>query len=255
MMRVRSEASLAAVRSRAPRGAAGLAVTAVFFAACSSKPIGEPAANDAAAPSGGSGSVIPSGGSAPTAGSASGPVYQKQDYPPGPYGVGVHATLENFSFLGWHDPKSANYDVNKLERVQLSEYYNPDGRSNLKLIWINASAVWCSVCRAEMSDIKNNQVHAVFGPKGVQLLVTLFEDNDSGPAKPVDLANWGSVSQHAIDYPLALDPGFKLGAFFTSDATPLNMLVDAKTMKVLDATMGYSSDYWQRVDRLLAKLP
>ena len=48
--------------------------------------------------------------------------------------------------------------------------------------------------------------------------------------------------------------GRKLGAFFTSDATPLNMLVDAKTMKVIDATMGYSLDYWQRVDRLLAKL-
>ena len=27
------------------------------------------------------------------------------------------------------------------------------------------------------------------------------------------------------------------------------------TMQVVDATMGYSADYWQRVDRLLAKLP
>jgi len=139
--------------------------------------------------------------------------------------------------------------------VQLSEYYNPDGRSNLKLIWINASAVWCSVCRAEMADIKNNGVHAAFAPKGVQLIVTLFEDNKSGPAKPLDLHNWGSLPAHSIDFPLLLDPGFKLGAFFTSDATPLNMLVDAKTMKVIDATMGYSSDYWQRVDKLVAKLP
>jgi hypothetical protein len=260
MMPVRSKASQAAVGPRPLRGVLWLAATSVLFAACSSKPIDEPAANDAAAPSGGGGGAVPSaGGSAAVAGSGTtavaGPIYQKQDYPPGPYGVGVHATLENFSFLGWHDPKSANYDVSKLEHVQLSEYYNPDGRSNVKLIWINASAVWCSVCRAEMGDINTNQVHAVFGPKGVQLLVTLFEDNDSGPATPGDLANWGRAPQHAIDYPLALDPGFKLGAFFTSDATPLNMLVDAKTMKVLDATMGYSSDYWDRVDRLLAKLP
>ena len=58
---------------------------------------------------------------------------------------------------------------------------------------------------------------------------------------------------HSIDFPLLLDPGFKLGAFFTSDATPLNLLVDARTMRVIDATMGYSADYWQRLDRLLAK--
>src|SRR6185369_8743290 len=122
-------------------------------------------------------------------------------------------------------------------------------------IWINASAVWCSVCRAEMRDIKNNGVHAAFAAKGVQLLVTLFEDNKSGPAKPLDLHNWGSLPDHAIDFPLVLDPGFKLGAFFTSDATPLNMLVDARTMRVIDATMGYSTDYWQSVDQLLTKLP
>ena len=206
---------------------------------------------------GGSGAVTP-GGSA-TAGTTSAPVgglptYQKLDYPAGPYGTGVHGTLENFAFLGWHDPVAANYDASKLEQVRLSEYYNPDGRSNVKLIWINASAVWCSVCRAEMADIKSNGVHASFGPRGVQMIVTLFEDNKSGPAKPSDLHNWGSLPDHSIDFPLLLDPGFKLGAFFTSDATPLNMLVDAKTMKVLDATMGYSSDYWQRVDKLLAKL-
>ncbi len=138
--------------------------------------------------------------------------------------------------------------------MQLSEFYDPAGTKGIKLIWINASAVWCSVCRAEMRDIKNNGVHAAFGPKGVQLIVTLFEDNKSGPARPLDLHNWGSAAEHSIDFPLLLDPGFKLGAFFTSDATPLNMLVDARTMRVLDATMGYSSDYWDGVDKLLAKL-
>jgi hypothetical protein len=83
------------------------------------------------------------------------------------------------------------------------------------------------------------------------MIVTLFEDNKSGPARPLDLHNWGAPTGFGIDFPLLLDPGFKLGAFFSSDATPLNMLVDARTMKVIDATMGYSQDYWQRVDKLL----
>jgi hypothetical protein len=257
MMRVRSKVNLARLGTRA----AWLVASTALLAACSSAAVDDPNATDAPATAGstgtGDGTVIPVGSG--TAGSGSAPVsnaptYQKQDYPAGPYGTGVHATLENFAFLGWHDPVAANYDASKLEQVSLSEYYNPDGRSDVKLIWINASAVWCSVCRAEMTDIKNNGVHASFGPRGVQMIVTLFEDNKSGPAKPSDLHNWGSLPDHSIDFPLLLDPGFKLGEFFTSDATPLNMLVDAKTMKVIDATMGYSADYWQRVDRLLAKL-
>jgi AhpC/TSA family len=260
MMRIRSKAS----QARPGAKTAWLVATLAVSAACSSAPIEDPeadAASGGSTASAGAPSVIPGTGAgagtsttAPTP-TAAGPTYEKVDYPAGPYGVGVHATLENFAFLGWHDPVAANYDQTKLETVHLSEYYNPDGRSNVKLIWINASAVWCSVCRAEMADIKNNGVHAAFAPKGVQLIVTLFEDNKYGPAKPLDLHNWGSTAAHAIDFPLLLDPGFKLGAFFTSDATPLNMLVDAKTMKVIDATMGYSSDYWQRVDKLVAKLP
>ena len=239
-----------------------LAAAGVFLAACSSAPIDDPnavspsaTAGSATAPSGDGSTPSASGGSSstPSAPTATGPNYEKQDYPAGPYGTGVHATLEDFAFLGWRDPVAANYDVNKFEQVRLSEFYNPDGRSDVKLIWINASAVWCSVCRAEMTDLRNNQIHATFGPKGVQMIVTLFEDNNSGPSRPLDLHNWGSSDKgFSIDFPLLLDPGFKLGAFFTSDATPLNMLVDARTMKVIDATMGYSQDYWQRVDQLLS---
>lgn len=220
-------------------------MAAVLFAACSSAPIGDEGTQPA--PTAGA-----SGGGAVA--SPSNVDYQRRDYPEGPYGTGEGSTLENFAFLGWRDPVGSGYDETKLEQVQLSEFYDPTGSKGIKLIWINASAVWCSVCRAEMRDIKDNGVRATFAPKGVQLIVTLFEDNKSGPARPLDLHNWGSAEAHSIDFPLLLDPGFKLGAFFTSDATPLNMLVDARTMRVLDETMGYSSDYWDGVDKLLAKL-
>src|SRR6187402_552770 len=188
MMRVRSKAS----PPRLGPPTAWLFAGTVVLVACSSAAIDDPNATDAPATagsgSGGSAVATPSA----TAGSTSAPLgsaptYRKQDYPPGPYGTGLHATLEDFAFLGWHDPVAANYDVSKLEQVRLSEYYNPDGRSDVKLIWINASAVWCSVCRAEMTDIKDNGIHASFGPRGVQLIGTLFEDNKSGPAKPSDL--------------------------------------------------------------------
>lgn len=242
--------------AEAPQGVTKLimvAACAVLLGACSSSAI-DPASEDAA--SGNAGGSAAAGGSA-SGGSASLPSagidYRKQDYPAGPYGTGIGATLENYAFLGWRDPLGAAYDLSRLEPVYLADFYNPDQRSDIRYLWINASAVWCGVCRAEMADIKNNGVNAAFAPKGVQLIGTLFEDNSSGPATPMDLKRWGETPTHAIDFPLLLDPGFKLGAFFTSDATPLNLLVDARTMRIVDATMGYSPDYWQRLDKLLAK--
>src|SRR5205809_7979428 len=109
MMRVRSKAS------RAHTGAktAWLAATLVCSAACSSAPITEPDAAAAGSPAaGGSAAGGSSSGSGATASAGTsttapidaGPSYEKIDYPAGPYGVGVHATLENFAFLGWHDP-------------------------------------------------------------------------------------------------------------------------------------------------------
>lgn len=231
----------------------GLAACGVLIVACSSSAIGSAEGDQPSANTGGSHAA----GAAASAGTAATkvtePDYRKQDYPPGPYGTGDGATLENFAFLGWRDPVAAAYDIARLEPVYLADFYNPDGRTNTRYLWINASAVWCSVCRAEMEDIRNNGIHATFGAKGVQLIVTLFEDNDSGPATPLDLQRWGQTPKHSIEFPLLLDPGFKLGAFFTSDATPLNLLVDATTMRVVDASMGYSADYWERVDKLLAQ--
>jgi AhpC/TSA family len=249
MMRVFSPAKVAPLSA----SLTSLAAAAVLFAGCSSAPIDEePVGNEAEAGASSGPTPPPSPSGAPVTPEGD---YKKRSYPAGPYGSGLGATLADHSFLGWHDPLAAGYDETKLEEVSLSEFYDPDGSKGIKLLWINASAVWCSVCRTEMKDIKNNGVRAEFEPKGVKMLVTLFEDSRSGPAKPLDLHNWGSAPAHSIDYPLVLDPGFKLGAFFTSDATPLNMLVDARTMKIVKATVGYSADYWKQVDALLDTLP
>ncbi|HEY2410346.1 MAG TPA: hypothetical protein VGI10_30280 [Polyangiaceae bacterium] len=220
--------------------------------ACSSTPLIEPQgapATFAGAGGAASGNGASQGGSG---GSAPGSTWAA--YPAGPYGTVVGATIENLSFLGWHDPVAAGYDPNAFELLQLSDFYDPDGASGVKLLAINVSAVWCAVCRAEYQDFKDNDVYETYRQKGVQMLGTLFEDNNYYPARPSDLVLWGSVSSHQVAFPLVLDPSFKMGAYFTSDATPLNMLVDTRSMKIVQATMGYSADYWTGVDTLLSKL-
>jgi hypothetical protein len=184
------------------------------------------------------------------------PLAPASAYPSGPYGRGLGAVIEDLAFLGWRDPVAASYDPALLEIVRLSDFHDPTG-TRTKLIVLNASAVWCTVCQFEMQDIRQRNHHQGYLARGAQIVGTLFEDGRGGPATPQDLELWGSRPTHEIGFPLLLDPGFKLSVYFTSDATPLNLIIDATTMRILQVMMGYSSSpsagLWALVDRELER--
>jgi len=220
---------------------------------CSSEPLNGAGAGGSPAAGGAS-----SGGSATAAGGQTTalPALSRPDYPSGPYGHGVGAVVPNLSFLGWRDPAAANYDSSKLEIISLSDFYNPNGTPDApRIIAINASAVWCTVCQAEYRQFRTSQTYETYRPKGVEMLGVLFQDKNSDPAQPPDLTRWGQGFD--VKFPFVLDPGFKIGQFFSSDATPLNLLVDTRDMRVLKITMGYDASnpgaYWKAIDNWLAQ--
>jgi hypothetical protein len=177
------------------------------------------------------------------------------DYPRGPYGRGEGAVIDNVEFMGWPDPVAVGYAVEALERVRLSDFYDPTG-TDTKLLVINASALWCVVCQSELRQMKQENLYALYRERGVEFLGTLFEDNDGAPAQPVDLKTWGASRVRAIAFPLVLDPSLRMGVYFTSDATPLNLLVDTTTMRIVYVSMGYDGSetgFWSVVDRELVK--
>ena len=161
-------------------------------------------------------------------------------YPAGPYGHGLGAVIDNLEFMGWRDPVASNYDVTALEHIRLGDFYDPNG-TQTELIVLNASAVWCTVCQAEMRDMHKSGTYDAFRQRKAQVFGTLFQDGAGDPAKPSDLSLWGSSQARAIGFPLVLDPALKMGPYFTSDATPLNLVIDARTMKIIDVMMGYDS--------------
>lgn len=177
-------------------------------------------------------------------------------YPSGPYGRTKGATIQNLRFLGWRNAAAAGYDPTRLEVISLSDFYNPDGSKDVRLLALNASAVWCTVCRAEYRHLERDGIHAKYRPKGVEILGVLFEDADFNPARPSDLVVWGGPEAFDTPFPLVIDPAFKTGGYFSSDATPMNMLIDTRTMEILDITMGYDSArpgvYWAAIDKWLS---
>jgi hypothetical protein len=231
----------------------------VLTVGCSSEAV-TGSSSGGAAPSD-TGSPAPSGTGTPVPTSTSsapvvpGDFAPVKAYPAGPYGYGLGAVIDNLEFLGWRDPVAANYDVSALERIRLGDFYDPDGQST-EVIVLNASAVWCTVCQAELRDMHKNGTYDAFRQRKAQVFGTLFQDGSGGPAKPSDLSLWGSSSVRAIAFPLVLDPALKMGPYFTSDATPLNLVIDARTMKIIDVMMGYDSSpgtgLWGIVDQELA---
>jgi hypothetical protein len=240
-------------------------VTVAFALACSSEalvtapettaaPAAAPTGNPTAAPTAtGAPTAAPTGTAPPTAGPSPEGFEPLVNYPPGPYGRGQGAIIENIEFMGWRDPVAAGYAPEALERVRLSDFYDPTATHN-KLLVINASALWCVVCQSELRQIKNENLYARYRGVGVEFLGTVFEDDEGLPAQPGDLRTWGVSRVREIAFPLVLDPSLRLGVYFTSDATPLNMLIDTQTMRIVFLAMGYDGSdtgFWSVVNREL----
>ena len=178
-------------------------------------------------------------------------------YPAGPYGSAEGATVENFLFTqGWMDPEAAGYDPAKLAPIQLSDFYDPDGTKGIEILLINTAAVWCSACKAEhggSGSTKNLNDHFnELSPKGFRILSLLFQDAQSQPPTADHLVAW--TTSFETHFPMALDPEFQMGRYASAETAPLNMVVDARTMKILKKYIGdKSAVIWPYIENELDK--
>ncbi len=178
------------------------------------------------------------------------PGYQPVAYPEGPYGVLAGSRIANLSWLGLRDPVEAGFDMKRAEPISLSDFYNPDGDGNVELILFNAVALWCSACQLEYREIDSTGLYEEYGPRGLEIVGVLFEDLDSREPKYEDMTTWTEAFN--VDFPFVMDPGFTTGAYFDKSATPMNMVIDARTMEILVSYTGYSADIFDKIDRELS---
>lgn len=171
------------------------------------------------------------------------------DYPPGPYGTEEGDTLANACFKGFRDPAREPHRESSLETVAFSDYYDPAGSRGVRAILINTAAVWCSACRTEHEGLsaKNDQD----SPNGLRIVSTLFQDVKRNPATITDLSTW--VETFSSDYTMVLDPDYQLGAYASAETAPLNLVVDARTMKIEKKLLGdQPTILWPFIDATLA---
>lgn len=162
---------------------------------------------------------------------------ESHDYPTPPFGTSVGAVIKDHRFL---NPEDGSV-------VRLSEYYQHEDK---KLLLLNASAGWCSACRAESKALK--KVYEEYKDKGFDILFTLFEDNSGGPVSTDFWFGWMNDIQP--NYLTVLDTNFELGLYFNVEATPMNMLLDLETMEIIWLETGFAEDVLKgKLDTLLGQ--
>jgi hypothetical protein len=84
------------------------------------------------------------------------------------------------------------------------------------------------------------------------ILSALFQDREGQPANVSDLALW--VETFRTPFPMALDPDYQLGAYAPAASAPLNLLLDARTMRIIEKFTGdQSTVLWRLVEDELSR--
>ena len=170
------------------------------------------------------------------------------DYPDGPYGSERGGIAEDTCFRGWARPNAVGHDTASLENLSFAAFFDPAG-DRYELILVNSAALWCSACQVEHRELPDH--YRELAPRGLVILSALFQNRNGKPASVADLALW--VETFETPFPMALDPDYQLGDYASADSAPLNLLIDARTMRIIEKFTGdQSTVLWPLVEAELA---
>jgi len=170
-------------------------------------------------------------------------------YPEGPYGTDVGQVVQNVCLEGWLAPDRVSHVEDTLEPIALSDFFDPDGSRGIELLLVNTAAVWCSACRIEHQDLPARSRE--LGPRGLRIVGALFQDQQQNPASVEDLSRW--VETFESNFPMSLDPSYAFGLFASAETAPLNLLIDPKSMTILQKYIGdQGAVMWPYIEARLA---
>jgi hypothetical protein len=155
-------------------------------------------------------------------------------YPNGPYGAEAGDVVENVCFSGFRNPSFIEPAPERLETLAFSESYDPQGTKGVALLLVNTAAVWCGPCQVEHEELDERAT--TYGPRGLAIFSTLFQDARQRPATVDDLVAW--VQTFGTNFPMALDPEYRLDRYAPALSAPLNLVVDPRSMTILRKFIG-----------------
>lgn len=160
-------------------------------------------------------------------------------YVDGPFGNRKGDTMTDLGWDGFMDSDADEDDdpFNEPPRkIQMQNFFQgPRGDMDAKVIMINLSAGWCGPCQQE-AQVLSTMVPQ-YRDRGARFLTLMMEDAQGNPP-PVDYAKqWGE--QFSLVHATGVDPTSSTWVYRTDDAVPMNILVRASDMVILDVWHGF----------------
>jgi hypothetical protein len=150
-------------------------------------------------------------------------------YPAGPYGVAVGSVLSpTLEWAGYAPGATAS------STLKTTNIYDCDGKKGINAIVVLSSAQWCVACQQEAEFIPSwlgstGPIAANWDALGVEVLTLVIQTNQNEPATLATAAQWRTEND-VTDVWVVADPGDT----FPSDTLPHDLLIDPRTMKVVD---------------------
>jgi hypothetical protein len=149
--------------------------------------------------------------------------------------------MPNLTFRAYRSGRAGG-----LETVSLAEYYDPKQKRN-KVLHLQIAATWCAICSSEL-EATLTVSDRLKTERGVVFLEVVVSGATAGKGPSLsEVDAW--VDRHKTTFPTGIDVrARRLGALGVNGAAmPHDVLIDTRTMEILDSSIGAPLDVGQYV--------
>ena len=143
--------------------------------------------------------------------------------------------MPNLTFRAYRNGRAGG-----LETVSLSEYFDP-GQKRHKVLHLQVAATWCAICSSELEATVG--VAKQLEERGIRFLEVIVSGATAGKGPSLaEVDAW--IDRHQTNFPTGIDVASRrLGALGISGAAmPHDILIDTRTMEILDSSVGAPVD-------------
>ncbi len=142
--------------------------------------------------------------------------------------------------------KIGNTIKNFQEKDQYGKDFSLDSYKG-KVILLNISAMWCSPCRSEASELM--ELYNTYKERGFEIVQCIYQDENGERSDQSDIKRW--ADEFNISYTVINDPDGSLTGFFTFSGIPFNLIIGRDFTIQYRLEGFYKEDIINKIEELL----